>query len=71
MPFKYFGIPLSTKKMSLIQWQPLIEKIIARIASWTSKKLSYAGRIQLVQTVLFVLSKLYLVENKCYHQKKL
>ncbi|XP_049406058.1 uncharacterized protein LOC125869643 [Solanum stenotomum] len=53
LPFKYFGIPLSTKKLKLIQWQPFIEKIVSQITSWTTKKLSYAGRVQLVQTVLF------------------
>ncbi|OIT29233.1 hypothetical protein A4A49_64264, partial [Nicotiana attenuata] len=42
LPFKYLGVPLSTKKISLLQWQPLIEKITARITSWTAKKLSYA-----------------------------
>lgn len=49
LPFKYLGIPLSTKKLSLLQWQPLIDKI----TTWTAKKLSYAGRIQLVQSVVF------------------
>ncbi|XP_059281232.1 uncharacterized protein LOC132034914 [Lycium ferocissimum] len=53
LPFKYLGIPLSTKKISVSQWQPLIDKIITKISSWTSKKLSYAGRIQLVQTAIF------------------
>ncbi|XP_069147459.1 uncharacterized protein [Solanum lycopersicum] len=53
LPFKYLGVPLSTKKMTMMQWYPLIEKIMARITSWTARKLSYAGRIQLVQTVLF------------------
>nr|XP_009797675.1 PREDICTED: uncharacterized protein LOC104244069 [Nicotiana sylvestris] len=53
LPFKYLGIPLATKNLSLIQWYPLIEKIVARIFSWTAKKLSYAGRVQLFQTVLF------------------
>ena len=53
LPFKYLGVPLSTKKMSALQWNPLIEKIMARINSWTTRKLSYAGRTQLVQTVLF------------------
>ncbi|OIT32634.1 hypothetical protein A4A49_56008, partial [Nicotiana attenuata] len=42
LPFKYLGIPLSIKKIALIQWQPLIEKITAKISSWTAKKLSYA-----------------------------
>ncbi|XP_070031557.1 uncharacterized protein [Nicotiana tomentosiformis] len=53
LPFKYLGIPLSTKKIALIQWQPLIEKITAKISSWTTKKLSYDGRVQLVQSVIF------------------
>ncbi|XP_060185254.1 uncharacterized protein LOC132614743 [Lycium barbarum] len=29
------------------------QRMVARISSWTAKKLSYAGRTQLVQTVLF------------------
>ncbi|WMV07514.1 hypothetical protein MTR67_000899 [Solanum verrucosum] len=53
LPFKYLGIPLSTKKLTLLQWQPLIEKMVGRITSWTAKKLSYAGRVQLVRSVLF------------------
>ena len=53
LPFKYLGVPLSTKKMPVMQWYPLIEKIMDRINSWTARKLSYAGRTQLVQTVLF------------------
>ncbi|XP_070016028.1 uncharacterized protein [Nicotiana sylvestris] len=53
LPFKYLGVTLLTKKLSLVQWQPLIEKIVARISAWTTKKLSYGGRVQLVQTVLF------------------
>lgn len=43
LPFKYLGVPLSTKKLSLVQWQPLIERIVTRISSWTGKKLSFAG----------------------------
>nr|XP_009799142.1 PREDICTED: uncharacterized protein LOC104245256 [Nicotiana sylvestris] len=53
LPVKYLEVPLTTKKMSIAQWQPLIEKMVAVISSWTAKKLSYAGRIQLVQSVAF------------------
>nr|XP_016468578.1 PREDICTED: uncharacterized protein LOC107791096 [Nicotiana tabacum] len=53
LPFKYLGIPLSIKKIALIQWQTLIEKITAKISSWTAKKLYYGGRVQLVQSVIF------------------
>lgn len=38
LPFKYLGVPLSTRKLTLLLWQPLIEKIVKRIASWTAKK---------------------------------
>nr|XP_016453422.1 PREDICTED: uncharacterized protein LOC107777786 [Nicotiana tabacum] len=53
LPFKYLDIPLSTKKIALIEWQPLIEKITSKISSSTTKKLSNAGRVQLVQFVIF------------------
>nr|XP_016470075.1 PREDICTED: uncharacterized protein LOC107792379 [Nicotiana tabacum] len=55
LPFKYLGVPLDTKKLSILQLQPLITKMVAKITSWTAKKLSYAGRAQLVQTVLFAI----------------
>ncbi|XP_019224156.1 PREDICTED: uncharacterized protein LOC109205855 [Nicotiana attenuata] len=68
LPVKYLGVPLTTKKMSIAQWQPLIEKMVTRISSWTAKKLSYAGRIQLVQSVLFGIqaywSQLFLIPSK-------
>lgn len=32
---------------------PLKEKIVAKISSWTIKKLTYEGRLQLIQSVLF------------------
>ncbi|XP_019267527.1 PREDICTED: uncharacterized protein LOC109244828 [Nicotiana attenuata] len=68
LPFKYLGIPLSTKKISLLQWKPLINKMVARISSWIAKKLSYAGRSQLIQTVLFSIqaywSQLFSIPSK-------
>lgn len=53
LPFKYLGIPLSSKKLTLNQWLPLVEKIVARITTWAAKTLSYAGRLQLIQAVVF------------------
>ena len=53
LPFKFLGVPLSDKKLSTIQFQPLVKKILDRINSWTSKLLSYAGRVQLIKSVLF------------------
>lgn len=64
--FMYFGgvradiqesicVPLSTKKLYVIQCHPLIQKILSRINSWTAKLLSCAGRVQLIKSVLFSL----------------
>ena len=52
IPFKYLGVPLAARKLSYSECNPLIEKIVGRIKSWASKKLSYAGRIQLIKSVL-------------------
>ncbi|XP_047257506.1 uncharacterized protein LOC124889589 [Capsicum annuum] len=53
LPFKYLGVPLAAKKLSISQCWPLVEKITARINCWTSKLLSYAGRVHLIKSVLF------------------
>ncbi|KAK9273525.1 hypothetical protein L1049_018335 [Liquidambar formosana] len=42
---RYLGFPLITKKLSSSDCQPLIDRITKRIQSWSSKWLSYAGRL--------------------------
>lgn len=37
----------------MIQYQPLLEKMVGRIKTWTAKFLTYAGRVQLIKSVLF------------------
>ncbi|XP_070018843.1 uncharacterized protein [Nicotiana sylvestris] len=49
----YLGVPLSTKRLSTIQCEPLIEKMLNMIQSWTTKFLLYADRAVLVKSVLF------------------
>nr|XP_016513599.1 PREDICTED: uncharacterized protein LOC107830521 [Nicotiana tabacum] len=44
LPFKYLGIPLDSKKLSVQQYLPLIAKITARVTCWLAKLLSYADR---------------------------
>ncbi|GAB2301430.1 hypothetical protein Dimus_039250 [Dionaea muscipula] len=53
--FKYLGVPLTAKKLQIKHYQPLIEKITARISSWTSRLLSMAGRLQLIKSILMSL----------------
>lgn len=53
LPIRYLGVPLSPKKMTRSDFQPLLDKIEARFRSWTVKHLSFAGRFQLIQAVIY------------------
>ena len=55
LPAWHLGVPLISTKLSSRDCKILLEKIVARINSWTSKHLSYGGRLQLIQSVLFTL----------------
>lgn len=52
LPIRYLGLPLTTKNMTRLDYEPLIDKIRSRFLSWTSKTLSYAGRLQLIKSVI-------------------
>ncbi|XP_074290907.1 uncharacterized protein LOC141617632 [Silene latifolia] len=52
LPFKYLGIPISSKKLTKNDRLKLMDKIIARIRGLGARKLSYAGRLVLVNYVL-------------------
>ncbi|XP_074288167.1 uncharacterized protein LOC141613332 [Silene latifolia] len=52
LPFKYLGVPISSKKLSKFEGHKLIERIVHRIRSLGARQLSYAGRLVLVKTVL-------------------
>ncbi|XP_024011406.1 uncharacterized protein LOC112086667 [Eutrema salsugineum] len=52
LPVRYLGLPLLTKKMKSLDYAPLIDKIRTRFNSWTARQLSFAGRLQLVSSVI-------------------
>ena len=52
LPVRYLGAPLITTKLSASDCKPLVEGITARIRHWASRFLSFAGRVQLIQSVL-------------------
>ncbi|XP_039007845.1 uncharacterized protein LOC120135683 [Hibiscus syriacus] len=56
LPVRYLGIPLVTKKLMERDCLSLIDKIRARLTLWENKHLSFAGRLQLVRSVLFSLT---------------
>jgi hypothetical protein len=51
-PIKYLGIPLHYDKLRRADLQPLIDKILRRIAGWRGKLLSYASRVLMIRTCL-------------------
>lgn len=53
LPIRYLGLPLSSKKWSKVECYQLIEKITWRINSAYSRRLSYAGRLQIINVILF------------------
>ncbi|XP_074299353.1 uncharacterized protein LOC141630431 [Silene latifolia] len=52
LPFKYLGVNVSPKRLSVLDFECLVDKIVDRIRSLGSRKLSYAGRVVLIKSVL-------------------
>nr|GFA01231.1 RNA-directed DNA polymerase, eukaryota, reverse transcriptase zinc-binding domain protein [Tanacetum cinerariifolium] len=52
LPMKYLGIPLVAKRLGVKECMSLMENVEKRINCWRNKLLSYAGRIQLISSVL-------------------
>jgi hypothetical protein len=51
-PIKYLGVPLHYEKLKREDLQPIIDKILKRIAGWRGKLLSHAARVMLVKACL-------------------
>ncbi|XP_074302903.1 uncharacterized protein LOC141637237 [Silene latifolia] len=56
MPFRYLGVPIQPTKLTKKECNILAEKMVNRIRSLGAKKLSYAGRLTLIN---YVLNSLY------------
>jgi hypothetical protein len=50
---RYLGVPLIYRKLTTSDCEVLLKKITAIINSWTSRKLSFARRLQLLSSVLY------------------
>lgn len=51
-PFKYLGLPLHNQKLSMDEWQFLVDKIENRLQNWKGQLLSIGGRLALLNAVL-------------------
>ncbi|XP_020271020.1 uncharacterized protein LOC109846208 [Asparagus officinalis] len=53
LPVKYLGLPLSINYPKAKNFFPLIDKIRYTIEGWITHSLSFAGRLELIKSVLF------------------
>ncbi|KAL2246368.1 UNVERIFIED_CONTAM: hypothetical protein Sindi_2905000, partial [Sesamum indicum] len=56
LPLRYLGLPLLSSRLTIADCQPLLVKIDKCIAGWEGMTLSYAGRVQIIKSVLMSLS---------------
>uniref|UniRef100_A0A803PQV7 Reverse transcriptase n=1 Tax=Cannabis sativa TaxID=3483 RepID=A0A803PQV7_CANSA len=52
IPFRYLGIPICSKRITKQECTVLTEKMTARIRSWSTRHISFAGRAVLINSVL-------------------
>lgn len=52
LPVRYLGVPLLSTRLSQHHCLTLIEKVKKKLQDWKNKTLSFAGRLQLVHSVL-------------------
>lgn len=52
LPFRYLGVPLATRKLPIRQCKPLLDRILARLQSWTVHILAYSGRLVLIKSII-------------------
>ncbi|KAG7558113.1 Reverse transcriptase domain [Arabidopsis suecica] len=72
LPVRYLGVPLTSKKMTKQDYKPLTDRILSRFSAWTVKHLSFAGRLQLIQTVIYSIitfwASIFILPNKCLEE---
>ncbi|XP_074291700.1 uncharacterized protein LOC141618485 [Silene latifolia] len=52
-PFRYLGLPLSTSRFTAAMFKPMLDKIRGKIMHWANHTLSYAGKVTLLNSVVF------------------
>ena len=52
LPVKYLGVPLISSSLTKAHYQILMDRITAKLDCWTSRFLSYARRLQLINVVI-------------------
>lgn len=56
LPFRYIGVPMSSRKLTIQNYSMLIDKIVGKIMHQRSRLLSYPRRLQLLKSVTFAIT---------------
>jgi hypothetical protein len=50
-PMRYLGIPIRYRRLTLVEWKLVEERLQKRLSSWKGKLLSLGGRLILINSV--------------------
>ena len=53
LPLKYLGIPITTSRLSKLECRILLDKIMGKLKIWSTKSISFTGRAQLLNSIIF------------------
>lgn len=69
-PFRYLGLPLTTKSMSSQDYTRSVDCIWSRFLSWTIENLSFAGCHQIINSVIRSITNfwcsIFLLPSRCF-----
>ncbi|GAU38174.1 hypothetical protein TSUD_264000 [Trifolium subterraneum] len=60
LPFIYLGLPVGANPRRMATWNPVLEVLQKRLASWKNKYVSLGGRVVLLNSVLAAIPIFYL-----------
>jgi hypothetical protein len=49
---KYLGLPLSTRRLRKVDFEPQIDKATSKLSAWYGRNLMHVGRVSLTKSVL-------------------
>lgn len=65
----YLGMPLTTKSLTSIDYEQLIDKVRRKTLTWSNRSLSFVGRLQLINSVVISIvnfwSSKFILPAKC------
>lgn len=60
LPVRYLGLPLMSKRMTVSDYTPLLDRVRKCISSWTARQLSFAGRLKLLGSVIHSITNFWM-----------